>query len=320
VARSVALVLGAGGVVGRAYLVGTLAALEEETGWDPRTADLIVGTSAGAGCGSTLRAGLSVADHVARLTDQAVSPEGAALLGDVTHHTEFPDPAPRPGRWPRPQSAGMVLGAFARVWPPRVSLAYCGFLPRGTVPTDELGEKVVALHGTSWPEPPLWVCAVRLRDGRRVVFGRDPLHAPLDLGTAVEASSAVPGYFQPVRVAGESYIDGAAHSPSNADLVAGLGFDVVVVISPMAADPRALAWHPRSASRAYFHRLLDREVSAIRRSGSDVVVFEPAAEDLALAGNGAMDSSNEAAIVSRARATARRRMATSGAGVLADLP
>ena len=40
---SVALVLGAGGLVGQAYHAGVLAALEAELGWDPRQADLIVG-------------------------------------------------------------------------------------------------------------------------------------------------------------------------------------------------------------------------------------------------------------------------------------
>ena len=307
---SVALVLGAGGVVGRAYLVGTLAALQEATGWDARTADLIVGTSAGAGSGSTLRAGLSVPDHVARLTDAAVSPEGQALLGDLTHTNNFPDRPPRGPGWPRPQAPALLLSALARPWEPRLGLAFSGMLPRGTVPTSELGEKVAALHGTTWPDEPLWVAAVRLRDGRRVVFGRDHVGSPVDLGTAVQASSAIPGYFAPVRIAGEHYIDGAAYSPSNADLVAGLGFDVAVVISPMAAERRALAWHPRSASRAFFHRLLEREVAAVRRSGTAVLAFEPTLDDLPLMQDGAMSDAHEADIVHRAEETALRLLAS----------
>ena len=41
------LVLGAGGVLGAAWTVGALRALELATGWDPRTAEVVVGTSAG---------------------------------------------------------------------------------------------------------------------------------------------------------------------------------------------------------------------------------------------------------------------------------
>ena len=42
----VGLVLGAGGVVGGAWLTGGLHALATETGWDPAEADYVVGTSA----------------------------------------------------------------------------------------------------------------------------------------------------------------------------------------------------------------------------------------------------------------------------------
>ena len=43
----VGLVLGAGGVLGGAWLTGALHALATETEWDPASADHIVGTSAG---------------------------------------------------------------------------------------------------------------------------------------------------------------------------------------------------------------------------------------------------------------------------------
>jgi len=43
----IGLVMGAGGVVGTAWLMGGLEALAEVTGWDPMEADHVVGTSAG---------------------------------------------------------------------------------------------------------------------------------------------------------------------------------------------------------------------------------------------------------------------------------
>src|ERR671914_2290986 len=54
----VGLVLGAGGVMGGAWLTGGLDALAKETGWDPAEADYIVGTSAGAMMGSLLAGGV----------------------------------------------------------------------------------------------------------------------------------------------------------------------------------------------------------------------------------------------------------------------
>ena len=48
----VGLVLGAGGVLGGAWLTGGLNALARETSWDPGSADFIVGTSAGSMVGA----------------------------------------------------------------------------------------------------------------------------------------------------------------------------------------------------------------------------------------------------------------------------
>jgi len=45
----IGLVLGAGGIVGHAFHAGVLGALAEVTGWDPRAAEVVVGTSAGSG-------------------------------------------------------------------------------------------------------------------------------------------------------------------------------------------------------------------------------------------------------------------------------
>ena len=80
---AVALVLGAGGVAGGAFHAGVLAALHEATGWDPRQADTIVGTSAGSITGASLRAGLSAVDMLARAESRPLSAAGAAIIGRV---------------------------------------------------------------------------------------------------------------------------------------------------------------------------------------------------------------------------------------------
>src|SRR5215211_6392763 len=54
----VGLVLGAGGVLGGAWHTGALAALAQETDWDPASAEYIVGTSAGSLIGSLVAAGV----------------------------------------------------------------------------------------------------------------------------------------------------------------------------------------------------------------------------------------------------------------------
>ena len=140
------------------------------------------------------------------------------------------------------------------------------------------------------------------------MFGRDDVEAP-DVGTAVEASCAIPGYLQPVGLCGETYVDGGAHSPSNADVVAGLGLDLVIVISTMSAPWTALRPSPNIGSRALASWVLEREVRAIRSSGTPVLVLEPTSEDLAVMGNNAMDPAKRSAVAQQARSTTVQRLA-----------
>ncbi|MBC7374183.1 MAG: hypothetical protein H7323_09355, partial [Frankiales bacterium] len=54
------IVLGAGGVLGAAWTIGALAALQEHHGWDPRDAEVLVGTPAGSVLASFLGCGIGV--------------------------------------------------------------------------------------------------------------------------------------------------------------------------------------------------------------------------------------------------------------------
>src|SRR5438094_10641917 len=76
----IGLVLGAGGFGGRAFHAGVLAALEEGTGWDPRSAEVVVGTSAGSQVGTALRIGISGADLAARIAGKPVSRQGQRIF------------------------------------------------------------------------------------------------------------------------------------------------------------------------------------------------------------------------------------------------
>src|SRR6478672_11229899 len=79
----IGLVLGAGGVTGGAFHAGVLSALADVLGWDARTAEIVVGTSAGSLTGAILRAGLPPADLAARAQDRPLSAEGRRVLSRV---------------------------------------------------------------------------------------------------------------------------------------------------------------------------------------------------------------------------------------------
>ncbi len=92
-------------------------------------------------------------------------------------------------------------------------------LPSGGIPTDAIATGIDALHA-GWPPEPLWLCAVRLRDGSESCSAA-PGAPTFRLGEAVAASCAVPGYFQPVPSTAPAYIDGGTRSLTNLDLHAG---------------------------------------------------------------------------------------------------
>src|SRR4051812_39246681 len=85
----IGLVLGAGGLAGQAFQGGVLSTLSEELGWDPRSAGVIVGTSAGSFSGALLRLGVPACDLAAWAAQEALSAESQRL---VEMAGAFPDP------------------------------------------------------------------------------------------------------------------------------------------------------------------------------------------------------------------------------------
>jgi NTE family protein len=305
----VGLVLGAGGLVGHAYHAGVLRALSDH-GWDARAAAVVVGTSAGSGVGALLRAGLPARDLAARVLGEPLTAEGARVVASSPRPATTLDFTLPSGGLPRPASPELLLRSSLRWWQARPGHFAAGAMPAGRQPTTMIGERIRAVYGDRrWPQQPLWLCALRLRDGRRAVFGRDLEPTP-HVATAVEASSAIPGYFVPVEIDGERYVDGGAHSPTNADLLAGLGFDTIVVVSPMSMSA-AVPVVPSRAGRWWWHRQLAREVAPARRVGVRVLVIEPTADDLEAMGQTveALDGTRMPAVTRQAQRSAASLLA-----------
>ena len=294
-----ALVLGAGGLTGGAFHAGVLQGLLDE-GWDAASADLIVGTSAGSSTGATLRAGIPVTDVWAGQLGEPVSAATEARRKDLPPPLDF---AATPDAGRLPLSPGLGSRAFLRRGWPRFGLLFGGLAPRGRMDSLRIAARIDGVYdGRRWPDRPLWICSVRIDDGRLVVFGRDP--DDVSVGTAVAASSAVPGLLAPVRIGDRDHLDGAVHSPTNVDLVAGLGFDRVVVSAPMAGVS-----NPREPVRGYHAGMLAREVAAVRRTGTEVVVVAPDADVLGAMGRRAMAPGREKPVAEAARRLGRSALA-----------
>lgn len=268
----VGLVLGGGGVRGASWLMGALHGLATETGWDPATADLVAGTSAGAVVAALTLAG-------ARPWD-ALAPERTDLLRALLDGAAFrPAPTVR-SLWPG--SLPLVARAVLR-GPAHLMSAVAGALPEGFVSTEPIARLVRERAPTGWPAGGrLWIVATDYETGERVAFGR-PGAPEVDLATAVAASCAIPGFYRPVRVAGRRYVDGGVRSGANLDLLAGEPLDIVICLNPLSSRPGAAAgllW----PVRALLHRQLVPQVRAVERAGAQLVVLEPDGRSIDLIG------------------------------------
>jgi NTE family protein len=235
-----ALVLGAGGPVGTAWLAGLAAGLRG-AGVDLGAADLIVGTSAGAIVGALLAGGgdpgrLAGPPGPGRVrTDPGRLAEVLTTLGDPRF--DRAEALRRVGRLAVTAETGTQEAAIARM--------------RAAVGTGE------------WPGRPLLIPSVDAETGEAMIWDR---HGTASLPEALAASTAFPATAPPITINGRRYIDGALRAGANVDLAGDA--DVVIIAEPMA--------HVLGASSAVGAGAVVRLVpdsAAIEAFGPDVTSF-----------------------------------------------
>ncbi len=303
----VAVVLGAGGTVGHAFHAGVLAALHEVIGWDARQADVLVGTSAGSIVASMLRAGMPAADLAARATGTPLSPAGAAVVARAGLGPPRPRPTRPSGRGGGMSSPARLAQAMRAPWAVSPGSLAAALLPAGRVSTEHIAMPFDALYGDRWPSAPLWIVAVQLDTGRRVVFGQDGA-PPATPAEAIQASCAIPAFFEPAVIGGTRYVDGGVHSTTNADLVGAEQPDLVLISAPMSAARGAVRMGPASAMRQVVRLSLAREIAALRGRSITVMTFQPTAADLAEMGTDSLDPAVVGPVARQVRATTTARL------------
>jgi NTE family protein len=294
------LVLGGGGVLGAAWMIGALTALRDTRDWDPREAEIIVGTSAGSVLASMLASGIGVDSLVNHQRGGVPAPGDPVIDYD-------PDTASGGALPPMPRlRIGSRSLAAKTVFHPRrvpVLAAFAAFAPRGRGSLAAVGDLVRAVHADdeSWPEgPKTWIVTMDYDTGERVAFGR--AGAPeATMAEAVMASCAIPGWYAPLAIGGRRYVDGGTLSPTSIDLLADSGLDEVLVLAPMASfdyddPPSVVGRMERRFRRAMTKRVL-REAGTVRRRGSSVTVLGPGREDLEAIGVNLMDHRRRAAVL-----------------------
>lgn len=300
----VGVALAGGGLLGAAYELGALAALDEAMdGLDLTALDACVGVSAGA----FIAAGLAHGRTPRQMVRLFIEDAEAAL-----------DPA-------------AVLGPSARLWR-RLGAAAPGMLraalqaaalarARGSTDTalDALERVARSLPiGLFDPSPferalerlfsqqpggndfrrlgtQLRIVATDLDRGCAVEFGAPGLDA-VPISRAVIASAAVPGVFAPVSIGGRDYVDGALTKTLHASVALDQGVSLLFCINPLIPFSGSPGARPGMIARAGLPTILSQSFRTMIRSRmstglekyrvthprATLVVLEPRADDAAL--------------------------------------
>ena len=266
-----ALVLGGGGSTGNAWLIGVIAGLFD-AGLDVTTADLTIGTSAGATAAAQL-AGASPTELL------------SAILSAAPQQRSGPAGSGR-GRVPNRPVADH-LERFRRIIASAEDAADMRRrMGAAALETDAASDGswhaqwrttvAARLPSADWPERAVLITAVDAGTGEPVGFDR---HSGVDLVDAVAASTAGGG--AAYGIGDSRYIDGGyRRSSENADLAAG--YERVLVLSPLGG---------RSLYPPEWDANLAAQVDELRTGGSRVETILPDSDAEHLLGANAMDLS-----------------------------
>jgi NTE family protein len=320
----VGLVLGAGGVLGAAWMAGALAALQRRLPYPLGAVDLIVGTSAGSALAAALRCGVGVEDIVEhqRGTPLALLPQLSEIDRDAGGPLP-PLPRMRVGS-PRllistalaPHRMHPWVAASALVPQGRARHTSLEGLVRGLLAQAEAHARPATAQnaGEGWaPAGETWIIAVDYDSGRRVAFGR-PGAPPATLPEAVVASCSIPGWYRPTVIGGRRYVDGGVHSSTSLDLLAEVDLDEIYVLAPMASFVIDTPRNPYARLERQFRRLitlgLQREAWKVQARGIRVTLLTPGPADLTAMGANLMDPRRRIRVLETSLHTSAGALAT----------
>lgn len=116
---------------------------------------------------------------------------------------------------------------------------------------------------------PLGILATDLQSGQGVLFERG------DIATAVRASSAVPGLFQPVRITGREYVDGGLVGPVPVRQARQMGAELVIAVD-ISQAPESNVPSDMFQILLQTFAIMGKSINSLELRGPDLVVVRPA--------------------------------------------
>jgi len=142
---------------------------------------------------------------------------------------------------------------------------------------------------------PVGVLATNLGTGQGVLFRRG------DTGTAVRASSAVPGVFSPVSIGGNNFVDGGLVAPVPVEGVRSMGAELVIAVD-ISSVPQDGAGNDVLRTLLRTFTIMGQSINHHALKDADVVVRPN------LAGMGSADFTSRQQAIEAGRVAMQRAM------------
>ena len=314
-----ALVLGGGGFTGGVYEIGALRALDLlATNSTVNEFDVYVGTSAGSFVSSLVANGVTPEEMMRVLNRDLPSPIRDIDLSTLLspNYTGF-----LRGSLTFPFKLVSVLretlGQLGEISAVDVVMGLAAALPNGIYSgrgIERYVEEVLSdpdrTNDFRLLDRELYLTATDLDTTERVILGEGEW-SEVPISTAVAASGALPGIYEPVEIAGREFIDGGILSTTNVDVAIERGAKFVVVINPLVPYVNDFQKNIPTVTGSRVRRVSDMGIGAIlnqtfrllshdrlhraveiweeRYPGVDIILIEPELDDELMFGTSILD-------------------------------
>ena len=141
----------------------------------------------------------------------------------------------------------------------------------------------------------LYISAMSLDGAKEVTFGPDEV-STVSISKAVQASTAMPGFYKPVKIGDDYYVDGIVPRTANIDLLVSKGAKLIICYNPFrpyenknflkskmhSLTEEGIIGVLNQIFRTFFHSRLHASLNAFKKNpdfDGDIILIEPRADD-----------------------------------------
>jgi len=283
-----ALILAGGAVTGASFMLGGLKALDDYlVGFSVKDFDIFVGLSAGSLLAAPLVGGVGPVEMLGSIKGTSKS-----FSKFASWHFYWPNVGEfvaRPLEFMRKALQNKALPSLYEIIPSGIfDNSPIEHYIRKNIEKNHLTNSFRStLKATG---KGLYIVASTLDGAKRTVFGPDEKN-DVTISKAIQASTAMPGFYRPVRIDGVDYVDGGVQDTASIDVAVEKGAELIICYNPFRPHTKTgrLAGEGmmtvlNQIFRTVFHSRLHAAIEQYKNDPKfkgDIILIEPKDDDKA---------------------------------------